>query len=289
MPRIHHGAALAAAACLALSLCACAPDGWSYPTGYDSFTAAQGIDAGGCTAFLRAAAVSFQSDKTDKAANLRAMADLTARVMADHPDTDVIVFHELCLGWLTDSADPAAYFRSVAETIPGPSTASVADLAASHGVAIVFGMAEMVGEAYYNSQALVRPDGTIVRYRKRGLNDADRANGCSAGTGSVTAAINGVTVTFAICSDYQDEAVIRDLSTGEAPVVLASLVTATRLNGQVDFFARALSRWVVYANGGGTQSGATYPGNVFVADPTGTVHASAEGPGRYSWFAMGVR
>jgi (R)-amidase len=278
-----------AALALVTALVACQPAGWSFPTGYDSFTAAQGYDQSGCTSFLSAAAVSLQSSKTDKAANLAAISAMVTRVMADHPDTQVIVFHEMCTSWLLDSTAPSAYFASVAETIPGPSTSSVAGIAAANNVCIVFGLAEKDGSSFYNTQALVRPDGSILTYRKRGLNEGDKANGCSPGQGVVTASIGGVQVTFAICSDYQDEAVIKDLSTSTAPVVLVSLVTATRLNNQVDFFARALGKWVVYANGGGEQSGGVYPGNIFIADPTGTLHAPAEGPGTYSWFHMGVR
>jgi hypothetical protein len=69
-----------------------------------------------------------------------------------------------------------------------------------------------------------------LRYRKRGLNAGDVANGCTPGEGVLTAVIHGVTVTFAICSDYQDEGAIQDLSLSEAGVVLASLVTSTVLN-----------------------------------------------------------
>jgi predicted amidohydrolase len=127
-----------------------------------------------------------------------------------------------------------------------------------------------------------------VKYRKRGLNEGDVANGCTPGTASVISDIRGIPVTFAICSDYQDESVLRDLSTGSAPVVLASLVTSTKLSDQVDYFARAVSKWVVYANGFSDQSGATYPGNIFIADPTGSIHASTSGPGAYSWLRIGV-
>jgi hypothetical protein len=195
----------------------------------------------------------------------------------------------MCTSWLYNAADPAGYFASVAETIPGPSTSVVAGLAATYNVSIVFGLAEVDGISRYNSQALLKPDGTLVRYRKRGLNQGDIANGCAPGAGLVSADIRGVAVTFAICSDYQDESVIRDVSTSSAPIVLASLVTATRLNNDVDFFARALGKWVVYANGGGVQSGATCPGFHFIADPVGTVHDPKDGPGSYSWMRMGVR
>ena len=257
-------------------------------TGFDSFTAVQGYDTSGFSRFLEAAAVCMESLKDDKQANLATIESSVETIMNDHPDTDVIVFPELCTGWLWFEDDPSGYYRSVAETIPGPSTDRVKDIALRLEVAIVFGLAEVDGGRYYNSQALLKADGSLVRYRKRGLNNGDIQNGSSQGEGVVTADINGIGVTFAICSDYQDEVVIGDLSVTASPVVLASLVTATVLNPRVDFFARSIAKWVVYANGGGNNSGSEIPGNVFIADPTGTVHDAKLGPGSYSWFRVGI-
>jgi predicted amidohydrolase len=273
---------------LALLLQSCVDPGWSFPTGFDSFTAAQGYDLSGATAFLSVAAVSLQPDRNDKAANLAALRSMVERVLAERPTTDVIVFNELCTSWLTDPGNPSAYFASMAEPVPGPSTAFVSALAALHSVTIVFGMAEAAGAKFYNSQVCTKPDGSLVTYRKRGLNSGDIANGCVPGDGVVTTTIKGIEVTFAICSDYQSEAVISDISRSTVPVVLMSLVTATVLNPGVDYFARAIAKWVVYANGGGTQGGLNYPGNIFIADPTGTVHDPHSGPGSYSWFRLGL-
>lgn len=89
-------AAIAVPVVLALSLLAesCVDPGWSFPTGYDSFTAVQGYDISGATAFLSVAAASLQSDRSDKAANLAALQSMVERIMAEHPATDVIVFND---------------------------------------------------------------------------------------------------------------------------------------------------------------------------------------------------
>jgi predicted amidohydrolase len=276
-----------AGALLVLMLTGCEAPGWIIMTAYDAFAAPQGYTAA-AGGQLRAAAVCMESSK-DKQPNLDTIARLAAQVMADHPDTDVIVFPELCTSWLYDPADPAAYYQSVAEPIPGASTASVAAVATANAVPIVFGMAEVDAEGrYYNAQVMVKPDGSLVTYRKRGLNQGDVANGCTPGAGPVLAEVAGVPVTFLICSDYQSEAVIRDLSTSTATVVLASLVTSTVLNPRVDFLAKSLSRWVVFANGGGAQGELQFTGHVFTADPTGTVHDPQSGPGHYSWTRIEV-
>jgi predicted amidohydrolase len=270
----------------ALLLSACGP--LITPTGFDSFTAPQGYDTSGYSRFLEVAAVCMESARNDKQANLAAIDSMVGTIMGEHPDTDVVVFPELCTSWLYVASDPVGYYRSVAETIPGPSTDRVKEIALRYGVAVVFGLAEVDGDRFYNSQALLKADGTLVRYRKRGLNGGDTLNGCSRGDGVVASDIQGIGVTFMICSDYQDEAAIRDVSVCAAPVVLASLVTATVLNPSVDFLARSVGKWVVYANGGGSNSGSVMPGNVFVADPTGTVHDPRSGPGIYSWLRIEV-
>jgi predicted amidohydrolase len=259
------------------------------PTGFDGLVAPQGYDTSGSTRFLEAAAVCMETQRDDKEANLVAIESTVDAIVADHPETDVIVFPELCTSWLYVEADPTGYFRSVAEPIPGPSTDRVRDSAMQHQVAVVFGLAEPDGDHYHSAQALIRSDGSLVSYRKRGLNEGDLRGGCSPGEGVAESEIQGVGVTFAICSDCQDEAVIRDLSVCASPVVLASLVTATVLNPRVDFFARSIGKWVVYANGGGENSGFDMPGRVFIADPTGTVHAPGVGPGsRSGWACTGA-
>jgi (R)-amidase len=258
------------------------------PTAYDSFTAPLGYETSRLPAAIQGAAVCMESSRNDKTANLARVESMVATIVADRPETDVIVFPELCTSWLYAEEDPAGYYRAMAEPIPGPTTEAVKTMATRYGVAVVVGMAEVDADRYYSSQALLQPDGTLVRYRKRGLNERDIANGCTPGEGPVTAKIHGILVTFAICSDYQDPSAIRDLSLSEAPVVLASLATATVLNDAVDFFARSIGKWVVYSNGGGANSGTILPGRVFVADPTGTIHDLRAGPGTYAWFSMGV-
>jgi len=275
---------LSAAVLLIFTSC----DGLITPTGFDSFTAPLSYDTSEFSRYLEAAAVCMESSQYDKQANLDKIESSVETVMTNQPGTDVIVFPELCTGWVYYQDDPSGYFKSIAETIPGPSTDRVKDIALQFEVSIVFGLAEVDGSHYYNSQALLKADGSLVRYRKRGLNAGDILNGCSPGDGVVETDIQGVGITFIICSDYQDEAVIREVSVCDSPVVLASLVTATVLNPRVDFLTRSIGKWVVYSNGGGYNSVSEMPGNIFIADPTGTVRNAKSGPGAYSWFRIGV-
>lgn len=91
---------------------------------------------------------------------------------------DFLVFPEVSLqGYLMgsskaqgskESADQLAYFRSVAEPIPGPSTELLREYAAKHRMLIQAGMAEstMDGNVLYNSAVLVGPTGVLGVFRK---------------------------------------------------------------------------------------------------------------------------
>jgi predicted amidohydrolase len=61
-----------------------------------------------------------------------------------------------------------AYFRRVAEPIPGPTTGRLTELAARHNMLIQAGLAEraMDGNMIYNSAVLIGPEGVIGVFRK---------------------------------------------------------------------------------------------------------------------------
>ena len=91
--------------------------------------------------------------------------------------TDYLVFPEVSLhGYLMgaralgspEMGEQLAYFRQVAEPIPGPTTDRLTELAARHNMLIQAGLAEraMDGNLVYNSAVLVGPRGVIGVFRK---------------------------------------------------------------------------------------------------------------------------
>ncbi len=91
--------------------------------------------------------------------------------------TDYLVFPEVSLhGYLMgaralgtpEMGEQLAYFRRVAEPIPGPTTDRLTELAARHNMLIQAGLAEraMDGNMIYNSAVLVGPQGVIGVFRK---------------------------------------------------------------------------------------------------------------------------
>lgn len=82
---------------------------------------------------------------------------------------DFIVFPETALsGYDTDYDHPRAEMMHtrLAETIPGPSTEAVAEIAKKYGLYVVFGMPERANGTVYNSAAIIEPNGKTYAYRK---------------------------------------------------------------------------------------------------------------------------
>ena len=76
----------------------------------------------------------------------------------------LIVFPECALtGYCFDSLDEA---NSVAQSIPGPSTETLARTCRDLQVHVIYGLLEKDGERLFNACVLVGPDGLVARYRK---------------------------------------------------------------------------------------------------------------------------
>ena len=75
---------------------------------------------------------------------------------------DVVVLPEcLDLGWAHASA------RTHATTVPGPTTARLARIAADHRVHLAAGLVERAGDRLYNAAVLVGPDGEILLHHRK--------------------------------------------------------------------------------------------------------------------------
>ena len=80
----------------------------------------------------------------------------------DHPDIRLILFGETILGWFYKNDETREYHESIAEAVPGPSTAFIAALAKRHDIYISFGLSERADDKLYNSQVLISPDGNVI-------------------------------------------------------------------------------------------------------------------------------
>ncbi len=131
--------------------------------------------------FLTVAAVCMNA-KADTQANLKTFASYIRQ--ASQKGAQLVVFPEVALqqnpGWNAadgPSQEELAYVRDTAETVPGPSTGVLVELAKEHRIYIIFGMTEKSAEGeLYNSAVFLGPGGVIGTYRKRHLNTGTAGN-----------------------------------------------------------------------------------------------------------------
>ena len=118
----------------------------------------------------RVAVVQFSPNRGDVAGNL----DRIARETAALAETDLIVFPELVVTGPVADRETA---ERLAETIPGPSTERLREIAASADAYLVAGLIERDADSglLYNSAVLVGPGGVVGTYRKLHLAAEDRA------------------------------------------------------------------------------------------------------------------
>jgi predicted amidohydrolase len=118
----------------------------------------------------RVAVVQFSPGRGDVAGNL----DRVARETRAQAETDLVVFPELVV---TGSVVDRETAERLAESIPGPSTERLHEIAASAETYLVAGLIERDADSgrLYNSAVLVGPDGVGGTYRKLHLAADDRA------------------------------------------------------------------------------------------------------------------
>lgn len=118
------------------------------------------------------ACIQFHPVLGDVAANLDKMKAFIEQVMAEKPDTNLIVLPELA----TTGYECGEDFFGLAETVgQGTSLTFMRDLAKRHQVKLVFGFAEREASFIYNSSALIGEDGALIGvYRKVHLFDTEK-------------------------------------------------------------------------------------------------------------------
>jgi len=114
------------------------------------------------------AAVNFKSTWGNKEDNFNRIKGYTKA--AAKRGANIIIFPEMALtGYDLDTENNGNSRMQIvqAETIPGPSTNSLASIASEYGVYIVIGMPEKGNNSMvYNSAAIIGPNGVISSYQK---------------------------------------------------------------------------------------------------------------------------
>lgn len=174
---------------------------------------------------------------------------------------------------------------ALAEPADGPSAAAVSEIAARHGVAVVYGYPERDGEDVFNSARFIGPDGApLANYRKTHLfGDFERAAFTAGAAPVVQADLDGVRIGLLICYDVEFPETVR----AHALAGTQLLVVPTALMRPYEFVPLTLvptrayesQLHVAYANRCGPEGEFDFTGLSCLAGPDGTVRARAGAAG----------
>jgi len=270
-------------------LAGCQKD-WLDYSPIDMYSAKIEYDDSKATKHLSVAAVSIQPSKTDKQVTLNTIRTMVEKIKSEHSDIQVIVFGELILEWYWDEENKDQYQRLMSEPIPGTSTEFVKNLASVNNVTIVFGLSELdvSTDKIYNTQVLIRPNGELVKYRKRNLNVTDEDNKMTAGEELVVTEIDGIRVAMFICSDMQSNKITKELADAKVDVILHSLTSSTDMNADISYVGTQMNTWIVFANRFGSEGIYEYTGFSHIINPAGTISERATGNNAYVYRKLGI-
>ena len=184
---------------------------------------------------------------------------------------------------------PAQGFGAVAESIPGPTTERMADVALERGVTLHVGSLlerSLEPDKFFNTSVLFGPDGRIVAtYRKIHLFDVDvpgavvhrESDAILAGNQMVVARLDSFALGMTVCFDLRFPELYRSLSASGAEV-LAIPAAFNASTGQAHWEtlvrARAIENHafvVAAAQVGVTLDGVATYGHSLIVDPWGTI------------------
>lgn len=115
---------------------------------------------------IKLAIAQISSKRENKEENLKKIESATVR--AKSLGADLVIFPELSLtGYVVRDQ-----LYDLAETVPGPSTNKVSEIARTTGLYVIFGMPELSEKTratMFNTAVFVGPDGLIGKYRKMHL------------------------------------------------------------------------------------------------------------------------
>jgi predicted amidohydrolase len=213
----------------------------------------------------------------DTAANLRML--LAKLHTAADAGANLIVFPECVLSGYGFASRAAV--SSVAESVPGPSTAAVAQACAARGVWCVFGLFEAAGDKLYNAAAVVGPAGLVGCYRKTHLPCVGADKFTDPGPGPIRVFdLDGLKVGVGVCFDggFPEFPRVLALLGADLIVLPTNWAEKAMTTARVMPPARALENAVYFAacNRVGTESGFTYIGRSSIHHPSGALMASAD-------------
>ncbi len=195
-------------------------------------------------------------------------------------DADLLVAPELATsGYFFASTEQA---RSLSESIPGPTTETLAEITAKTGTTVVVGLPELYQDTLYNSAVVIGPDGLIGTYRKIHLFNEEKLHFTPGKEGFFAFELKGVKVGVLICFDHMFPEAARTLALRGVQIVCHPSNLVLPEYGQLTSRVRALENrmyWVLTNRWGTEEVGEralTFTGTSQVVHPRGRVLIRAD-------------
>ena len=229
---------------------------------------------------VKIALAQISCKREDKKENIRRIEEITGK--AKEQAADLVIFPELTLtGYVIRDQ-----IYELAETIPGPSTQKIENVAKRNGVHIVFGMPELSQKAQatiFNTAVLVGPEGFIGKYRKMYLPthsvfEEKRYFRPGYQAAAFDTAIGNIGLS--ICYDLYFPEVYRltRLKGAQLLVCISASPAVRRTYFEILTLARAVenSAFLAYVNLVGVEDGLQFWGGSRLVRPTGSIRLKAK-------------
>jgi predicted amidohydrolase len=229
---------------------------------------------------IRLALAQISSKRENKKENLRKIEEFTIR--AKEQAADLVIFPELSLtGYVVRDQ-----IYELAETIPGPSTKRIEDMAKKTGMHIIFGMPELSEKTkatIFNTAVFVRPKGVIGKYRKMYLpthSVFEEKRYFRPGYQTTAFDTELGNIGLCICYDlfFPEVCRLTRLKGAELIVSISASPAIRRSYFEILTSARALENttFLAYVNLVGVEDGLQFWGGSRLVSPTGDVLAKAK-------------
>ena len=229
---------------------------------------------------IKLALAQISSKRENKKENLRKIDEFTKK--GREKAADLVIFPELSLtGYVVHDQ-----IYELAETIPGPSTQRIEELAKKTGTHIIFGMPELSEKSeatIFNTAVFVGPKGIIGKYRKMYLpTHSVFEEKRYFRPGYQTAAFNTVLGNIGLCICYDvffpEVCRLTRLKGAELIVCISASPAVRRGYFEILTAARALENtaFLAYVNLAGVEDGLQFWGGSRLVSPTGDLLAKAK-------------
>jgi predicted amidohydrolase len=229
---------------------------------------------------IKLALAQISSRRENKKENLQKIEEFT--IKAKEQAADLVIFPELSLtGYVLHDQ-----IYELAETIPGPSTKRIEDLAKKTGAHIIFGMPELSEKTkatIFNTAVFVGPKGFIGKYRKMYLpTHSVFEEKRYFRPGYQTAAFNTPigNIGLSICYDifFPEVCRLTRLKGAELMVCISASPAVRRSYFELLTAARAVENtaFLAYVNLAGVEDGLQFWGGSRLVSPTGGLLAKAK-------------